>query len=98
MLSADGSVRWFLSVGRSQVNEQGDITGLAGVTLEITDRKLAEEVLLEKQALVEAIFDSVPGMIYLYNAEGRLMRWNKNFETITGHSQDELREPRLAMV
>lgn len=96
MQSADGSVRWFLSVGRSQVNEMGDITGLTGVTLEITDRKLVEEVLMEKKALLEAIFDSVPGMIYLYNAEGKLLRWNKNFEVLTGFTHDELRDVHVA--
>lgn len=88
--------RWFLSLGRSQVDDRGVITGLAGVTLEITDRKLAEEDLQQKKALLEAIFDSVPGMIYLYNAEGRLLRWNKNYEVLTGFTQDELRNVHVA--
>jgi PAS domain S-box-containing protein len=96
MLSADGSVRWFLSVGRSQANEKGGIIGLTGVTLEITDHKLVENDLLQKKALLEAIFDSVPGMIYLYNAEGRLLRWNKNFEFLTGYTYDELRNVHVA--
>jgi PAS domain S-box-containing protein len=96
MAGPDESVRWFLSVGRSQVDDGGGITGLAGVTLEITDRKLAEEDLQQKKALLEAIFDSVPGMIYLYNAEGRLLRWNKNYEVLTGFTHDELRNVHVA--
>jgi PAS domain S-box-containing protein len=86
----DGSVRWFLSLGRSQVNAKGEITGLTGVSIHITNRKLAEEALHREKALTDAVFDSVPGLLYLYTKEGRMVRWNKKHEDLTGYSGREL--------
>ena len=52
--------------------------------------KVNEEDVHNDKALVEAIFDSVPGMIYLYTEEGALVRWNKRSEELTGFSGEEL--------
>jgi len=40
--------------------------------------------------LIEAIFDSIPGYLYVYDEEGKLIKWNKKHETMTGYSSDEL--------
>lgn len=48
------------------------------------------EAVKREQALVEAIFDSMPGYLYVYDEKGKLIRWNKKHETMTGYSADEL--------
>lgn len=53
-------------------------------------RKHAEEALLREKILFKSIFDSSPGMIYLYDDQNRLIRWNKKHEEITGYSSEEL--------
>ncbi len=53
-------------------------------------RKRAEDQLLREKILTDAIFDSSPGMIYLYNDKSRLVRWNRKHENITGYSSEEL--------
>nr|WP_278278693.1 HD domain-containing phosphohydrolase [Alkalibaculum bacchi] len=40
--------------------------------------------------MTDAIFNSAPGMIYLYDSQYRLLRWNKKHEDITGYSSEEL--------
>ncbi|MDP4089481.1 MAG: diguanylate cyclase, partial [Bacillota bacterium] len=40
-------------------------------------------------------FDSVPGMIYLYDNQSRLVRWNKRHEDMTGYSSEELSKMSL---
>lgn len=42
------------------------------------------------QALIDAIFDSIPGYLYVYDETGRLIKWNKQHETMTGYSASEL--------
>lgn len=42
------------------------------------------------QHLSESIINSLPGVFYLYDESGRFLRWNKNFETVTGYSADEV--------
>lgn len=41
-------------------------------------------------SFIEAIYNSVPGLLYLFDDEGRLVRWNKKIETILGYTADEL--------
>ena len=46
--------------------------------------------LRNERAFSSAVLESVPGLLYLYNAEGRLVRWNKNLETASGYSAQDL--------
>ncbi|MFA5268397.1 MAG: PAS domain S-box protein [Methanoregula sp.] len=54
------------------------------------ERRRATQALQRETIFTQAIFDSVPGILYLYDSDGRLVRWNKNHETITGYSAAEL--------
>jgi len=57
---------------------------------DITERKLAEEVLAQEKVFIEALLESVPGYLYVYDDQGNLIRWNKKHETMTGYSAEEL--------
>ncbi len=56
----------------------------------VVQKRKAEDALVLERTLVDAIFNSIPGMIYLYDSRKRLVRWNKKHETMTGYSADEL--------
>jgi PAS domain S-box-containing protein len=49
-----------------------------------------EAELQRERALTDAVFDSVPGLLYLYTAEGKLLRWNRQHETRTGYTSAEM--------
>lgn len=51
----------------------------------------AEELAREK-ALTESIMNSAPGIFYVIDAEGKFVRFNRNMETVTGFSAEELME------
>ncbi len=57
---------------------------------DITARKQAEESALREQAFTHAMLDSLPGLFYLIAEEGKFLRWNRNFEAVSGYSFDEL--------
>ncbi len=59
---------------------------------DITERKLAEENLLHEQELSETTINSMPGVFYIFNSQGRYLRWNKNFEKVTGYTSQEMSE------
>ncbi|PKN09298.1 MAG: hypothetical protein CVU73_05210 [Deltaproteobacteria bacterium HGW-Deltaproteobacteria-8] len=65
--------------------------GLIGVIVDITDLKRAEEALLEEKRFSETLLDGLPNIFYLYDADLRLRRWNRNHEINTGFSAEELR-------
>ncbi|WP_045221075.1 hybrid sensor histidine kinase/response regulator [Desulfonatronum thioautotrophicum] len=64
--------------------------GMVYIIRDITQRKMTENELLREKTFIEAIFNSVPGMLYLYDAKERLVRWNRNHETMTGFTFEEL--------
>jgi PAS domain S-box-containing protein len=57
---------------------------------DITGRKRAEEALRNEKAFSDAIIDSLPGVFYICDEEGRLLRWNDNETAMTGYSTEEL--------
>ena len=56
----------------------------------MTNRLKSEDELQKTRELQNAILESVPGMIYMYNDLGELLFWNKWHETMTGYNKEEL--------
>lgn len=38
----------------------------------------------------DTMIESMPGILYFYDGEGRFLRWNKNFERVSGYSSQEI--------
>jgi diguanylate cyclase (GGDEF)-like protein/PAS domain S-box-containing protein len=58
--------------------------------IDLRQRKDLESQLRDERDFSEAIIDSLPGLFYLLNREGRFLRWNRNVELVTGANADEL--------
>lgn len=70
---------------------QGEEWHAVGIIRDITDRKRAENALQEERKLTETLLRSLPGIFYLYSyPELRLVRWNKNHETLLGYAAGEI--------
>jgi len=57
---------------------------------DITARKRNEALILLERDFSKAVIDSLPGIFYLFDRKGKFLRWNKNFEEITGYSAEEI--------
>jgi PAS domain S-box-containing protein len=53
-------------------------------------RHQAESVARNERRFSETMVESMPGILYFYDGEGRFLRWNKNFETVSGYSAEEI--------
>jgi len=53
-------------------------------------RKKAEEIIRRERDLSQASIDSLPGLFYMLDDQGRFLRLNKNFEKVSGYSADEI--------
>lgn len=53
-------------------------------------RTEAEAIIQKEKILSDSIINSMPGVFYFYDRKGKFLRWNRNFETISGYSGDEI--------
>ncbi|MFA6456691.1 MAG: PAS domain S-box protein, partial [Bacteroidota bacterium] len=52
--------------------------------------KHAEERLRLEKQFSESLLDTLPGVFYYFDEKGNYLRWNKNMETISGYSSEEI--------
>jgi PAS domain S-box-containing protein len=76
----DGSVRWVLNSGTPIRNDAGAITGLSGLTQDITERKQAEEALRQSDAFSRAVLNSLSYHIAVLDAQGTIVATNQAWE------------------
>jgi two-component system, cell cycle sensor histidine kinase and response regulator CckA len=88
-LTKAGQPVWLGVNSRIMISE-GRRIGIHGSARDITDRKLAEEKLKQEREFTDAVIRSVPGLLYLYDETGHLVRWNKQHEELTGYSAEEM--------
>ncbi|MBS0633663.1 MAG: PAS domain S-box protein, partial [Verrucomicrobia bacterium] len=53
-------------------------------------RREAEARMRQERDFSAALINSLPGVVYFYDDTGRFLRWNDNFERVTGHTAAEL--------
>lgn len=58
------------------------------------DRLHSELLAKQERDFSRAVIDSLPGILYLYDKSGRFLRWNQNFERVSGYSASELQHMR----
>lgn len=58
------------------------------------ERANAEAAARRERSLFDAMIESTPGILYLYNEQGRFLRWNRRFEDVTGYSAAEIADMR----
>ena len=89
----DGKI-WFIR-GDPVRDANGDITGVVESTLDITERKKAEEEIQIQRARFESIFErSLEGIVTL-DINNNILEANAGFENIYGYKQEEIIGKRL---
>ena len=90
----DGVYAYVYDRGYALRNEAGRVIRMIGATQDISQRKRVEQKMEKEKGLSDSIINSLPGIFYFYDADGALLRWNKNFETVSGYNADELKQMR----
>lgn len=87
---ADGSIAWVMGQAIPEKNSKNETIGYIGTVTDITERKITESLILKEKQLSETIINNLPGVFYLYDESGKFVKWNKNFEEVTGYDYDEI--------
>lgn len=65
-------------------------TGMWSFVRDISHRKQIEDNLLREKTLADKTIASLPGIFYLFDKQGRFLRWNENMERASGYSSEEI--------
>lgn len=87
---ADGTVEWTKWECRPWYEADGEIGGIIVYGEVITDRKLAEQQLIESEKRFRQIFESLPNIsVQGYDRSLNVIYWNKASEKVYGYTRDE---------
>jgi PAS domain S-box-containing protein len=85
-----------LDGNRVEVESIGALIELDGrpailtVARDITERKRVAEQMLKERNFRQRLIESIPGVFYLFDRDGRFLLWNRNFETVVGYTAEEM--------
>ena len=89
-LHKDGTYRWLRNRRQVVRDDQGEPIALVGTLRDITEQRRAEETLWEAEAFNTAILDTTGALIVVLDPQGRMVRFNRACEEITGYSAEEV--------
>jgi PAS domain S-box-containing protein len=87
----DASVKYVHAIGKPIFDKSGDILEFVGTTLDITERKRAEQELRQAEEHIRAILEYSPNWIFLKDTEGRYLLVNREIERVFGISQEQIK-------
>lgn len=68
---------------------------MIGTMRDVTELNRAHQRLRDERDYADAVVASLPGVFYHFDSSARLVRWNRNFEVVSGYTADELREMHM---
>jgi PAS domain S-box-containing protein len=97
IISKNGHIRWFDDRTNILRDQDGKITQLEGVLLDITERKIAEDLIHENEKKLNSFSYNIPGMIYIGNRD-----WTVNIISnclsISGYSIEEFLQQKIKWI
>lgn len=91
VMMPDGSYRWHLSRASYLYDEAGNAVKLIGISMDVSDRKAADEALREREDLFRSIFQHSPTPIGLMRlADQAIVKVNSAWLDLLGYSAAEL--------
>lgn len=85
----DGSV-FPVIIHSSLAFHDGKPSGVRGVIIDISERKKAEEAVLESQQQLSDVIEFLPDATFVINSEGVVIMWNRAMADLTGLSSKEI--------
>ncbi|MDO9118980.1 MAG: PAS domain S-box protein [Nitrospira sp.] len=91
LLMPDGRIKYVQERGETTYDGEGRPLRSVGTVQDITERREDQLQLQHSQALLHAVFDHLPNMVFVKDAKTlRFVEFNKAGERLTGFSREEL--------
>ncbi len=96
-IKKDGT-RITLEVNSSVIRKNGEPIAVQGIARDVTERKFAEEAIIESENQYRDLFENANDLIYTHDLQGNFTSLNRTGERITGYTRDEALTMNLAEV
>lgn len=80
----DGTISWVDGIGRPELDEHGNVTSFVGVNIDITERRLAEAQLAERDAQLELLATNATDAVFRIGLDGRCLYASPSVRRLTG--------------
>jgi PAS domain S-box-containing protein len=71
-------------------DSNGNYIGAIAGVMDITERKQAEEALRNEKAFTESALNNLRDIFFVFDFEGRFLRWNETMTAVSGYSDNEI--------
>ncbi len=88
----NGKVTWVESHADPIFDNEKNLVGFIGINLDITERKISNQVLIESEAKFRSIFDSRLLGTFFWNADGDIIESNQAFLDMVGYTMDDIND------
>jgi len=85
-----GEKRWINQRNVLVRDDKGQPTAIEGIARDITEEKNAEEALRQEKSFLDVVLSSLAGIFYVFNQQGKILKWNHNFEVVSGYTPEEI--------
>ena len=90
-VDSNGNLRWVLTTKVPFTSRDGSMKGVVGISRDITDRKMAEMALRERERFIEQALTTSPAIVYVYDLkQNRNIYSNIEIAHILGYSPAEI--------
>jgi PAS domain S-box-containing protein len=86
----DGEIRWIFVRGQVEYDGQGNPVRRNGMVVDITQRKLADQILEEKDRRYREIVETSNELIWVVSPQGKITFMNRASKAILGWAPEEL--------
>jgi PAS domain S-box-containing protein len=91
VLMPDGSIRYFSRRGELECDGGNKPIRIFGTTQDITERRLAENLLRESEERFEAMVNGIPQLAWMADANGSIFWYNQRWYEYTGTTFDAMK-------
>jgi len=92
VIARDGRVVWFHCEAKMIRRKNGRPWFIHGIAFDITELKRTEEALQEERNVVSAILHTVGALVVVLDPQGRIVRFNRACEQLSGYSFEEVKQ------
>jgi PAS domain S-box-containing protein len=91
LVDAAGRESWIETIKTPILGAGGEVVGTSGIARDVTERRRIAQALQEEKAFSDTMIRSLPGLFYVFDGSGAMVRWNERLAQASGYDAGEIR-------